>query len=124
MFFVILCKMDIIQEMKEQLLALEALLKKNANDKNSAAVKNITTAAEKNKPISDDICIFMKLPTGTETTRAAVLNSILQYIRVNKLQYFTNRKRIMPDETLKKLLRADNDDLTFFNLHRYIEAVL
>jgi chromatin remodeling complex protein RSC6 len=78
------------------------------------------------EPISDEMCIFMKLPTGSVTTRASVLNYILQYIRLNKLQDFTQRKRILPDEPLRNILRLriPDDELTFFNLHRYIENVL
>jgi hypothetical protein len=131
---------SIIQEfslIKTKLIELEKILKAEhvkaehvkAEHVKAEPVKKQPVAKQVDsipEPISDEMCIFMKLPTGSVTTRASVLNYILQYIRLNKLQDFTQRKRILPDEPLRNILRLriPDDELTFFNLHRYIENVL
>ncbi len=71
--------------------------------------------------ISNELCVFMERPQGTEIARTEVTQFIIQYITDNKLQNPTNRKEILPDKPLKDLLGVDEkDEITYFNIQKYM----
>jgi DNA topoisomerase-3 len=54
--------------------------------------------------------------------RTEVSKEINQYIRANSLQDKSNGRIIKADAKLKKLLNlADGDELTYFNLQKYMK---
>ena len=58
---------------------------------------------------------------GCEMARTAVTREINAYIRAHKLQDPKNGRRILPDTKLRKLLKVGkNEELTYFNLQRYM----
>tara|TARA_B100000900_G_C20600052_1_gene725103 strand:+ start:5197 stop:5808 length:612 start_codon:yes stop_codon:yes gene_type:complete len=72
--------------------------------------------------ITDELATFLGKSSGTEMARTEVSKEINQYIRENKLQDAQNGRIIRPDSKLKKLLRVGNDEeLTYFNLQRYMK---
>lgn len=72
--------------------------------------------------ITDELATFLGKSSGTEMARTEVSKEINQYIRENKLQDASNGRIIRPDSKLKKLLRVGNDEeLTYFNLQRYMK---
>ena len=72
--------------------------------------------------ITDELATFLGKTSGTEMARTEVSKEINQYIRENKLQDAQNGRIIRPDSKLKKLLRVGNDEeLTYFNLQRYMK---
>ncbi len=71
--------------------------------------------------ISDELAKFLGKPKGTELARTEVTREINSYIRDHQLQDPSNRRRILPDSKLKKLLKLkSSDELTYFNLQRYM----
>ena len=71
--------------------------------------------------ISLELAKFLKKPKGTEMARTQVTREINGYIREHSLQDPKNGRRILADEKLKKLLKlTDKDELTYFNLQRYM----
>ncbi len=71
--------------------------------------------------ISDDLAAFLGKPKGTELARTEVTREINAYIREHKLQDPANGRKINPDDKLKKLLSIKpSDELTYFNLQRYM----
>ena len=71
--------------------------------------------------ISQDLCDFMSVPEGTKLARTEVTKYIIQYIKDNNLPDKTNAKIIKPDTKLKSLLNTkDNDEVTYFNLQKYM----
>ena len=62
----------------------------------------------------------MDKPNGSEVARTEVTQFIISYIKNNDLQWKENRKIIKPDEALKSLLGNGNDEVTYFNLQRYM----
>jgi len=71
--------------------------------------------------ISDQLAEFLEKPNGTMIARTDVTREINAYIRLNKLQDPTNGRKINPDAKLKKLLvLKPTDELTYFNLQRYM----
>ena len=71
--------------------------------------------------ISNELADFLGKDHGSELARTEVTREINAYIRANKLQDPANGRKINPDSKLKKLLSIKADDeLTYFNLQRYM----
>ena len=72
--------------------------------------------------LTDDLCNFLELPIGSELARTTVTKQLNGYIMKNNLQKAENKKFILPDEPLKKLLNiGDNVELSYFNLQKYMK---
>ena len=71
--------------------------------------------------ISDQLADFLGKPKGSQLARTDVTREINAYIRAHKLQDPENGRKINPDTKLKKLLALKpSDELTYFNLQRYM----
>ena len=71
--------------------------------------------------ISDELAKFLEKPSGSEMARTEVTRDINAYIRKNNLQDKANGRKINPDEKLADLLKLKKtDELTYFNLQRYM----
>lgn len=107
-------------------------LQKRADRELKSAHKNAKKSKRKNtnrqpsgfvKPtkISNELATFLGKPQGTEMARTEVTREINSYIRAQKLQDPANGRRILADAKLRKLLRlGKNDELTYFNLQKYM----
>jgi len=72
--------------------------------------------------ISNELAKFLGKPAGTEMARTEVSRHINTYIRVNNLADAQNGRIINADSKLRKLLRlGKNDELTYFNLQKYMK---
>ena len=73
--------------------------------------------------ISDDLCGFLNVAKGTEMSRTDVTRHINQYVKANKLFKLENKRVILPNAALKKLLGCkDTDIVTYFNLQRWLKG--
>ena len=71
--------------------------------------------------ISDELASFLGKEKGSEMARTEVTRDINQYIRTNSLQDKDNGRKINPDDKLATLLKLkETDELTYFNLQRYM----
>ena len=71
--------------------------------------------------ISSELAKFLGKPAGSEMARTEVTREINGYIRTNSLQDKENGRKINPDKALANLLKIKNgDELTYFNLQRYM----
>jgi upstream activation factor subunit UAF30 len=71
--------------------------------------------------ISDELATFLGKEKGSEMARTEVTRDINKYIRNNKLQDKENGRKINPDTKLAVLLKLKkSDELTYFNLQRYM----
>ena len=72
--------------------------------------------------ISDELAKFLGKTVGTEMARTEVSKEINAYIREKGLQDKENGRKIHPDASLSKLLALTaEDELTYFNLQRYMK---
>jgi upstream activation factor subunit UAF30 len=72
--------------------------------------------------ISDELAVFLGKDVGTEMSRTDVSKEINAYIVAHNLKDKSNGRIIHPDAKLTKLLKVEkNDELTFFNLQRYMK---
>ena len=71
--------------------------------------------------ISDELASFLGKEKGSEMARTSVTRDINLYIRTNNLQDKANGRKIIPDDKLTSLLKLQKtDELTYFNLQRYM----
>ena len=72
--------------------------------------------------ISDELAKFLGKTVGTEMARTEVSKEINAYIRDKGLQDKENGRKIHADASLSKLLALGaSDELTYFNLQRYMK---
>lgn len=72
--------------------------------------------------ISDELAKFLGKTIGTEMARTDVSKEINAYIRSNGLQDKSNGRKINADSKLSTLLKLNKEDeLTYFNLQRYMK---
>lgn len=72
--------------------------------------------------ISDELAGFLGKTVGTEMARTEVSKEINNYIHTHNLQDKSNGRIIHADAKLSKLLKLQKEDeLTYFNLQRYMK---
>ena len=119
-----------IMNLKQQFTILTqtvSQLEKNVAKQNKQNMKKITKNKNKGNrkpsgfakpmPVTEELCSFMNKEKGTELPRTEVTQYLIKYIKQNKLEDVENKKKIMPDNSLKKLLGVtDSDEVTYFSL--------
>lgn len=117
-----------ITAMQQHIRLIERTVSKTLRDKEKE--KKLKQRQRSNKKpsgfalpssISDELCGFMSKELGTLVARTDVTRFIIGYIKDKNLQNPKNRKYILPDGALKKLLGVGEDDkLSYFNLQKYM----
>jgi len=123
----------------QQLTTLTATIKSDFKNLDRSLIKELKTAHKASskkkvsgnrqpsgfvKPtkISVELSEFLGKSLGTEMARTEVSKEINAYIRANSLQDKDNGRKIIPDAPLSKLLNIQpGDELTYFNLQRYMK---
>ena len=104
------------KNVRKELRSLERKLNKNKN-KGSRKPSGFAVPSS----ISNELCSFMKLNQGAKIARTEVTQYIINYIKQKELQDKNNGRKIKPDKALKSLLNVKkNEDLTYFNLQKYM----
>lgn len=75
---------------------------------------------KKNAILSDDIIKFTGWDHRFGYTRLEVTIFLCEYIKSNELQNMSDRRKIILDETLKHLLKCEKDEITYWELQKYI----
>lgn len=102
---------------REMKIAQKASAKKRQNSGNRKPSGFVKPAR-----ISDELAAFLGKDSGTEMSRTDVSKEINAYIVKHNLKNAQNGRIIHPDAKLTKLLKVQkNDELTFFNLQRYMK---
>ena len=74
-------------------------------------------------PISPELAKFLGLPKEELIARTEVTRKITEYCKKHDLQKKEDGRHILPDKALKKLLDIkDGEELTFFNLQKYMKV--
>lgn len=96
------------------------VLRKVANKSKNKGNRKPSGFAKSSK-ISDNLCLFMNKPHGTEMARTEVTKFIISYIKDKGLQQQDNKKFIKPDNSLRELLGVSQEDVvTYFNIQKFI----
>ena len=68
--------------------------------------------------VTDELCVFLGHSKGTLISRSNVTKQINNYVKEKNLK---NKHDITPDAALRKLLQVpESEQLTYFNLQRYL----
>ena len=103
------------KEYDKQQKIIEKAQKKRQNAKNSPS-----GFAKPNK-ISDELCDFIGVPHGTEKSRTDITRFINAYVKEHNLNKPENKRFILPDTKLKKILNVgDSDEINYFILQKLI----
>jgi chromatin remodeling complex protein RSC6 len=77
----------------------------------------------KQKEISEELCHFMNIPTGSKRSQTEVTKFISDYVKKHKCFDENFKRRIIPNTALAKLLRVDDKtDLSYLNLQKYLKV--
>jgi len=80
------------------------------------------TGFQKPINVSDELRKFLGLAQGELIPRTQVTSKINEYCKEHNLQKEEDKRVLMPDATLSKLLRLKKGDtLTFFNLQKHLK---
>ncbi|NDB55588.1 hypothetical protein EB155_06165 [archaeon] len=103
------------KEWDKQQKIIDKVQKKRQNAKNSPS-----GFAKPNK-ISDELCDFIGEPRGTEKSRTDITRFINAYIKEHNLNKPENKRFILPDEKLRKILNVDaKEEINYFILQKLI----
>ncbi len=74
-------------------------------------------------PVSDELRAFLKLGKEDLIARTEVTKKITAYCQEHGLQKESDKRIILPDKSLTKLLSVPKgEDLTYFNLQKYMKV--
>lgn len=72
--------------------------------------------------LSQELYDFLKIEEGTRIPRKDVTKMLNDYIKENKLRDDNDRRKILPDENLKRIFNCtEQDNVTYFNLQTYMK---
>jgi chromatin remodeling complex protein RSC6 len=122
---------NVVKELTNEVKTLQKEYVKNVKSaskrtrKSPAAnngVKRAPSGFAKPARLSDELCAFLGIPAGSERARTDVTRMLNEYIKTHKLQDDQDKRRIKPDEALKKIMNIKDDvPLTYFNLQTHIK---
>ena len=111
-----------VNELKRQ-HARELRVANKANKRRKTNANRAPSGFVKPTLISNELAAFLGKPEGSVLARTEVTREVNSYIRSQKLQDKDNGRKINPDAKLLKLLKLKKgDELTYFNLQKYMAA--
>ena len=130
----IITRLQQFRALSQTLMADVRKLQKNVNRQvreSTRKNKRRRTAGDSKRPpsgfakptlISDSLCQFLGQPSGTLMARTEVTKHLTKYIKEHELQDEANKRIINCDSALAGLLNvAPSDEVTYFNLQRYMK---
>lgn len=75
------------------------------------------------RPLSDELCSFMGLASGSKRSQTEVTKFVSEYVKSHKCFDPSFQRRILPNAVLAKLLRVDDKtEVTYLNLQKYLKV--
>ena len=118
--------------MKETQAALRVLSKEYEKMKKTVSKSERKRANARTNPngfakpalITDALCDFLSVPHGTEMSRTDVTRKINAYIKEHNLNKPENKRIILPDDKLRKILGVKpTEEVSFFSLQRFLSPL-
>ena len=114
-----------LQKLEKQVHRDTKALNKKANGKRPRKARDPNAPKSgfaKEGPVSDEMRKFLGLKKDELISRTDVTKRIHEYCKSKNLQDPADKRQIKPDASLRKLLKINkDDDLTFFNLQKYMK---
>ena len=124
--------LTIIKSLSSQVSKLEKRVQRDRKVMDKKMKGRVKRVVDPNKPpsgfakpgpISEELRKFLTLDKGELIARTEVTKRITAYCKQHDLQKEEDKRTIHADATLRKLLRMKKgDELTFFNLQKYMKV--
>ncbi len=116
--------MTYMVKFQKQVARDQRVLQKRVNGKRRRTNPNASPSGfSKPGQVSDELRTFLKLGKDELIARTEVTKRINTYCKENGLQGEKDKRVLKPDKALQKLLRiGKGDELTFFNLQKYMKV--
>jgi chromatin remodeling complex protein RSC6 len=115
-----------LQKLEKQVHRDTKALNKKANGKRARKPRDPDAPKSgfaKEGPVSDEMRKFLGMKKDDLISRTDVTKRIHEYCKSKNLQNPSDKRQIKPDASLRKLLKMNkDDDLTFFNLQKYMKV--
>jgi len=107
---------------KEVLRERKEFKKRTDKIKKKSDKKRSPSGFAKPSPITNELCEFLGIENNTELARTEVTSKVIAYVKEENLQNPENKKQIILNAKLNKLLQPGEEDIvTFFNLQTYLK---
>jgi upstream activation factor subunit UAF30 len=102
--------------------AVDLLVKKESKKAAKPAKERKPCGFAVPSQVTNEMCEFMGLESGTAISRIQITQQINKYIKENQLENPENKQNILPDEKLWKILGEDAREhkITHFTLQKYL----
>ena len=124
--------LELIKTLTSSVNALEKRVARDRKVMNKKMKGRVKRVVDPNKPpsgfakpgpISAELSKFLKIDKDELIARTEVTKRITKYCQEHDLQKKEDKRTIHPDKTLRDLLRLKKtDELTFFNLQKYMKV--
>lgn len=95
----------------------------NPEERAAWELRRSKNAFLKLRPLSDELCGFMGLPSKSQKSQTDVTKFISVYVKAHSCFDPTFKRRILPDAKLAKLLRVtDKNEVTYLNLQSFLKV--
>jgi chromatin remodeling complex protein RSC6 len=92
-------------------------------EKTAWEARRANNAFLKPRPLSPELCAFMGVAAGSQRSQTEVTKYVSTYVKSHSCFDPANKRRIIPDGALSKLLKVtDKDTVTYLNLQSYLKA--
>ena len=117
---------SVLKDTDKQSKELDKLRNKRTRNKTERSVNALPSGITKPVAISDELSKFLNVPIGTFVPRNEVTKGVSNYVKSNNLSDPTNKQKFVLDNRpeaviLKSLLGNPGEDVTYFNLQRYLK---
>jgi len=95
-----------------------------AEEKAAHELRRSKNAFLKPRDLSAELCAFMGLPTGSQRSQTDVTKFVSSYVKSHGCFDPANKRRIVPDGALARLLKATDAEkpITYLNLQSYLKV--
>ncbi len=95
----------------------------NPEERAAWELRRSKNAFLKLRPLSDELCSFMGLPSKSQKSQTDVTKFVSVYVKSHNCFDPTFKRRILPDAKLAKLLRVtDKNEVTYLNLQSFLKV--
>jgi chromatin remodeling complex protein RSC6 len=117
---------NVIKDSDKQSKELEKLRNKRSRVKAERSADALPSGITKPVAISDELAVFLGVAPGTLVPRNEVTKGVSAFVKKNEISDPANKQRFVLDErpaakTLRALLGNPTEDVTYFNLQKYLK---
>ena len=117
---------SILKDAEKNSKELDKLRNKKTRTKAERSPNALPSGITKPVSISDELAKFLGVPIGTLVPRNEVTKGVSGFVKSNELSDPANKQKFILDDrpaakTLRALLGNPKEDVTYFNLQRYLK---